>query len=1368
MVSHNPFTGLVHKVWIAGLILIVLTLLSGGYGYYRKEAEEIRQKRYEEISAIGRLKRDQILEWRKQRLADIGAFSKNPLVIAAVEQLIQDDASQTLRNGIKESLHATAAAHDYYNALLLDPEGKLLLSVNDEPDPVDPATRRAVETAASGREVVFSDFFRSPSGVIHIDAAAAVAGAGGLPLAVVVLRSNAQAYLYPLIQSWPTPSRSAETLLVQREGDGIVFLNELRHQAGTALSLRKPLALSPLPAAQAALGRQGRFEGKDYRGVGVMAELLPIPGSPWHMVAKVDAEEILSEARYRAGTITVIVGALVLVVVAVVTNHYQQRQAHLYKKLYEAERIHRENQEIFRTTLYSIGDAVVTTDTEGRVRTMNRVAETLTGWSEAQATGKPLRDVFRIIHEETRANVENPVERVIRDGRVKGLANHTLLIARDGTERPIADSGAPILGDTGVILGVVLVFRDQTEERRAERFILESEERLRLALSAADQGLYDLNVQTGDCVVNDEYARMLGYEPSEFIETNAAWRERLHPEDRDRVYRIYQDYVAGRRAEYRIEFRQRTKSGDWKWILSLGKLVEQTADGKPLRMLGTHTDITQRKLGEMALQESEDRYRALVEVTVEAMLVRDIEGRIVYANPAACFLLQASKVEDLVGRNYLDLVHPEDREGSAERVQRCLIENRAVPRREHRLITLEGLTVWVESTGFPIIYNKKTHVLGVYHDIASRKQAEEALRESERFLSSALDGLSSNIALLDEKGTILLVNRSWREFAEQNGILSADMVSEGVNYLQVCDNARGENSDQAGAFGKGIRAVLSGALKFFSLEYPCHSPDIQRWFVARVTSFPGPGPRRVVVAHDDITERVQAETALRESHERYRLVADYTYDWEFWTDPNERYAYVSPSCERVSGYPASFFIDNPRALFDITHPDDRKIMEAHGEETKARTPAMRELDFRIVTRTGETRWINHKCWAVYSQEGVFMGRRGSHRDITEQRLLENQFRQAQKMEAIGRLAGGVAHDFNNMLGVIMGFTELAILKLPADHSIQIHLEEVRLAAQRAAAITRQLLAFARKQTIAPVVLDLNETIEGVLKMLQRLIGEDIDLLWKPATNLWPVKVDPSQIDQILANLAVNARDAISGVGKITIETENIELDSRYCQAHAGFAPGSYVMLAVSDDGCGMSKETLERLFEPFYTTKEIGKGTGLGLSTVYGIVKQNNGFINVYSEPGQGSTFKVYLPRVESQSLEARRPIPIGEVPTGSETVLLVEDEAALLKFAGNLLEELGYTVIAADSPGKAIRRAGEFTADIHLLVTDIVMPEMNGRELMEKLQALRPRLKCLFMSGYTTNVIAHHGVLDEGIHFLQKPFTRELLARKVREALSS
>jgi two-component system sensor histidine kinase EvgS len=343
---------------------------------------------------------------------------------------------------------------------------------------------------------------------------------------------------------------------------------------------------------------------------------------------------------------------------------------------------------------------------------------------------------------------------------------------------------------------------------------------------------------------------------------------------------------------------------------------------------------------------------------------------------------------------------------------------------------------------------------------------------------------------------------------------------------------------------------------------------------------------------------------------------------------------------------------------------------------------------------------------------------------------------------------------------------MALGRVDPAQPLQADLKEIMNAAKRSAAIIRQLLAFARKQTIDPIVLDLNETVEGMLKMLRRLIGEDIDLVWRPDSGLWPVKMDPTQVEQLLANLCVNARDAIAQVGKITIETGNAAFDQAYCADHPGFVPGEYALLAISDDGRGMDRETQDKMVEPFFTTKELGQGTGLGLATVYGVVKQNNGFINVYSEPGKGTTFKIYLARQAVEDVEPQKKSEEAIPRSQGETVLVVEDEVSLLKLASEILDKLGYTVLTAGTPDKALRLVENYTGEIHLLMTDVILPEMNGRDLAKQIKAIRPAMKCLFMSGYTADVIAHRGMLDEGVQFIPKPFSMRELAAKVRTAL--
>ena len=518
--------------------------------------------------------------------------------------------------------------------------------------------------------------------------------------------------------------------------------------------------------------------------------------------------------------------------------------------------------------------------------------------------------------------------------------------------------------------------------------------------------------------------------------------------------------------------------------------------------------------------------------------------------------------------------------------------------------------------------------------------------------------------------------------------------------------------------------------------------------------------------------RQEAESTLRESEQQFRLVVENAPDAIF-IQTKGQFAYLNRAAVDLFGarHPSEL-IGIP--VIDRVHPDFHQIIRERIRQLNQEKKIVPRLYGVRFLRSDNTS-VTVETSAVPFEHGGKSGALVFMRDLTEslqaqvrQKELEAQLNQAQKMEAVGRLAGGVAHDYNNMLSVILGYSELALEGVAPEDPLHEYIHAIHDAATRSTDITRQLLAFARKQTIAPIALDLNKIVESMLRMLRRLIGEDIDLAWRPGADLWPVKMDPSQVDQMLANLCVNARDALHGVGHVTIETGTARFDAAYCADHAGFIPGDYVLLAVSDDGCGMDRATSEKIFEPFFTTKDVGQGTGLGLSTVYGIVKQNNGFINVYSEPGKGSTFKIYLARHTEPADEFSMENQASIVQGRGETILIVEDEISILELAKRILEGLGYTVLIARLPSQALECIKEHSGEIHLLITDVVMPEMNGKELSDRLRTVCPTLRTLFMSGYTANVIAHRGVLDQGVQFMPKPFSKESMAQKVREALDS
>jgi PAS domain S-box-containing protein len=503
-------------------------------------------------------------------------------------------------------------------------------------------------------------------------------------------------------------------------------------------------------------------------------------------------------------------------------------------------------------------------------------------------------------------------------------------------------------------------------------------------------------------------------------------------------------------------------------------------------------------------------------------------------------------------------------------------------------------------------------------------------------------------------------------------------------------------------------------------------------------------------------ERKRAEEALRTREAYHRTILENIGDAVFVADHEGRYVEVNPRACELTGYSRAELLQlrvsdtYPRQDQETAPP---RVAELGTERAGVVERSLVRKDGTVLTVESNARQL---------PDGRLLG---AVRDITERKRLEEQLRQAQKMEAIGRLAGGIAHDFNNVLTAIFGYADLLREDLPAGSTARQDLEEVRKAAQRAAALTRQLLAFSRQQVLQPVVLSLNDLVEEIDKMLERLLGEDIELRLALAPNAGNVRADPGQLQQVLVNLVVNSRDAMPTGGKLIIETANAELTEQYAEQHQPVIPGHYVMLAVSDTGTGMTAETKAKIFEPFFTTKEKSRGTGLGLSTVYGIVKQSGGYVWAYSEPGRGTTFKIYLPHVDAPADELAPPREAGTI-RGNETILLAEDDETLRPLAKSLLEKLGYTVLEAENAVQALAVAGRHAGPIHLLVADVVMPGASGRELARQLAQSRPDTRVLYVSGYTDDAVVHHGMLDPGLAFLQKPFTPDGLARKVRELL--
>lgn len=780
----------------------------------------------------------------------------------------------------------------------------------------------------------------------------------------------------------------------------------------------------------------------------------------------------------------------------------------------------------------------------------------------------------------------------------------------------------------------VLTKHDVTEERLTKKSLQESEERLQFVLEGSQLGFWDWNIETGEVFRNTHWAEMLGYTIEEVEHNVKQWTDLHHPDDRAMAWQSIQDHLEGKTSAHKIEYRMLTKDGQYKWILDQAKIVSRDSQGKPLRMSGTHTDISDRKHVERKLHENQERYKKAQRLGKVGNWEYNIRTREFWGSEEA---------KRIYGFN------PDNETFTTDEVENCIPEREMV----HRAL-------------IELIENEKEYNL-------------------------EFDILTKNT---HEKKTII-------SLAE----LEKDL--------------------------RGNPIKISGVIQ-------------------------------------DITKRRQADAALKKSEEQLRAIFESAVNVSFIiTDaqaPDPLILEFSPGAEKIFGYQKKEILGKPISIIHSAN-DVKNFFAIYKNVREGKAGFSGEAT--LVRKSGEKFPALFTTQPLSNEKGEIYAALEISFDFSEQKRLKEQLLQAQKMESVGRLAGGVAHDFNNMLSVIMGNVELILDDMDCGSPFISSLHEIYKAAERSANLTSQLLAFARKQTIAPKVINLNKTVEGLLTMLKRLTGEDIELIWLPSEKLWPIKIDPYQIDQILVNLCLNARDAVKGIGKVTISTNNIALDEEYSSKNTGFNPGEYAVIVFSDNGCGMDDKILANLFEPFFTTKDISQGSGLGLATVYGIIKQNKGFINVYSKPDEGTTFKIYLPRYNEITEEGQKNSSVKKSTKGHETILLVEDEKTILKMTTMMLERLGYTVLAAPTPREAIRIVEEGNFDrIDLLMTDVVMPNMNGRDLSLKLLELYPNLQCLFMSGYTSNVIAHRGILDEGVHFINKPFSKQDMAIKIRDIL--
>ena len=988
----------------------------------------------------------------------------------------------------------------------------------------------------------------------------------------------------------------------------------------------------------------------------------------------------------------------------------------------------------------SSDDAIIGKALDGTVTSWNSGAEKMFGYSAREAVGQPLLMLLPPEQANEWSEILAGIERGEQAQRFE-----TVRVRKDGKKIDVAVTISPIRDSSGVIIGASKVARDITDRKRAEQFLRQSEENYRRLFESMGEGfctielLFDVNNRPVDF---------------RFLDVNPAFETQTGI--KDAPGRSVREILPQLEEYWFTTYGRIAWTGEPAWFQNWVEPLHRWYDvhafrvGEPQerRVAVFFDDITERKRVESALRESEARFHAFMDNVPALAWAKDEQGRYAYLNHAYedCFGI---RLEDWNGKTDYE-VWPLETASAFRKADLAVISSgKALEVAEKTLVSGNTYRTW-QSIKFPFRdATGRKFVGGIGVEITKKQVVEEQLREYER----VLEGLEEMILVVDRNYRYVIANRAFLNF---RGMSAGEVVGQSAEDLV--------GKDVFAALVRGrMDECFAGKVVHYEMTYDFPNLGFRDLSVSYLPIAGPAGVERIACVLQDITKRKLAELALQQSEERFSKAFRHSpLPITISTELEGRFLDVNDAFLELLGYTREDVIGHTSAELRFWgEPLDRAEMLL--QLNQGQRVAKHHMQYR--TAKGETRQA--ELWVESIELDGQPCLLGIIRDITEIRQLEAQFRQAQKMEAIGRLAGGVAHDFNNILSIIMGYSDLSLDLIAPESPVKRYVAETKNAARRAALLTQQLLAFSRQQVVFPKVLNLNDVVNNVNSMFLRLVGDDIEIEFRAGKHLGSIKADPGQIEQVLMNLVVNARDAMLSGGKIVIETKQADMDEHFIALNPGARVGQYVVLQVSDTGSGMDALTKSQIFEPFFTTKPMGKGTGLGLSTVYGIVKQSDGYISVYSEPGRGTTFKVYFPAA-SEHAEEIGTLHEEEPPRGSETILVVEDDKTLRKLAVKLLLNGGYRVVEANDADEALRIVVASEPEIDLLLTDVVMLGMSGVELVKKAEMAHPKLRSLFMSGYAGDLVGQQGVQIQEESFLEKPFSKRSLLSKVYAVLHS